>query len=189
VRLEQIRPLKVRPAPEIDVQVTDYAQMLLARRLVPVAEHAGVEVRGLAGRSDFVQVVTPDVIALRPVFPLFEVQNRCPGCGKVGYDRSDKVEGDLLSDSGDSELIVAKEWPLSAENTEAPAARARDPINWRGASTPGHHEIGAELDLERDRSWASGSRPLFLRLTLVDALLSQGATGISLRPVHLDCRE
>jgi len=188
VRLEQVRPLKVRPAPQLDVQVTDYTQMLLARRLAPVAEHAGAEVRGLSGRSDFVQVVTPDVVTLRPVFPLFEVPERCPGCGRVGYDRSDKVEGDLGSDAGDNELIVAKQWRLSAEVTDAPAARARDPINWRGAVIEGHHQIGAELDLERERSWDSGRRPIFLRLPLVDALLSQGATGMSLRPVHSDAR-
>jgi hypothetical protein len=187
VRLEQVRPLKVRPAPQFDVQVTDWMQMLLARRLAPVAEHAGAEVRGLSGRTDFVQVVTPDVVTLRPVFPLFEVMERCPGCGRVGYDRSDKVEGDLLSDE-DDELAVAKEWPLSAEVTDAPAARSRDPIDWRGAIIEGHHRIGAELDLERERSWASGRRPIFLRLPLVDALLSERATGMALRPVHSDAR-
>ncbi len=187
VRLEQVRPLKVRPAPQVDVQVTDYTQMLLARRLAPVAEHVGAEVRGLSGRSDFVQVVTPDVVTLRPVFPLFEVEERCPGCGRVGYDRSDNVECDLLSD-GDDGLFVAKEWPLSAEVTDAPAASSRDLINWRGAIIEGHHQIGAELDLERERSWGSGHRPIFLRLPLVDALLAQGATGMSLRPVHSDAR-
>ena len=170
VRLEQVRPLKVRPAPQFDVQVTDETQMLLASRLAPVAEHAGAEVRGLSGRSDFVQVITPDVVTLRPVFPLFQVEERCPGCGRVGYDRSDKVEGSLFPMDDDG-LIVAKEWPLSAEVTDAPAARSCDPIDWRGAIIEGHHQIGVELDLERDTSWASGSPPVFLRLPLVDALL------------------
>ncbi len=157
VRLEQVHPLKVRPAPQFDVQVTDYMQMLLAGRLAPVAELAGAEVRGLSGRSDFVQVLTPDVVTLRPVFPLLAVGERCPGCGRAGYVRSDKVEGGLLSD-GDDGLIVAKEWPLSAEVTDAPAARSRDPIEGRGAIIEGHHQIGAELDLERESSWASGRR-------------------------------
>jgi hypothetical protein len=186
LRMEQVRPLKVRPAPQFDVQVTEQMHMLLARRLAPVAEHAGVEVRGLSGTSDFVQVVTPDVVTLRPVFPLCEVGERCPGCGTVGYGRSDEVEGGLDLDR-DDDLTVAKEWPLSAEVTDAPAARARDPIGWRGAFIEGHHQIGAELDLEREHyseSWQQ--RPIFLRLSLVDALLSQGSTGMSLRPVHSD---
>jgi hypothetical protein len=181
VRLEQVGPLKVRPASGgIDVQLTDQKHLLLARRLAPVAEHAGAEVRGLAGRSDFVQVATPAVVTLRPVFPLFQVMAPCPGCGRVGYDRSDHVEGSL--DDGENGLTVAKKWPLTLEAMDAPASTCRDVIGWRGYYKEGSHQVGAKFDLMRDENWTSGSYVVFLGLPFVDALLSQGASGLSLRP-------
>ena len=70
---------KVRPAPSLDVQITDSRHMLLARRLAPLAEQRGAEVRGLCGPSEFVQVVTPDVVTLRPDFPLFQGLRGVPG--------------------------------------------------------------------------------------------------------------
>jgi hypothetical protein len=186
VLLEQVGPLKVRPSTQPDIQLTDERQLLLARRLVPVAERAGAEVRGLAGRSDFVQVVTPDVVALRPVFPLVRIYEPCPGCGRASYDRIDHVEGSLFID-GEDGLTVAKEWPLSAEVTDLPASRTREPIGWRGGPWPfpeGRHEAGTGIDLQHDARWRSGRRAVILRLSLVDALLSRGATGLSLGPLH-----
>jgi hypothetical protein len=185
VRLEQVGPLKVRPASGgIDVQVTDTRHVLLARRLAAVAEHAGAEVRGLAGRSDFVQVATPAVVSMRPVFPLFQVMEPCPGCGRAAYGRSDKVEGGLAFDADDVGLIVAKEWPLTVEVTDAPAATCRELIGWQGYYREGSHEAGAEFSLLRESAWTSGSYVVFLGLPFVDALLSEGASGLSLRPVH-----
>jgi hypothetical protein len=185
VRLEQVGPLKVRPAPSLDVQITDSRHMLVVRRLAPLVEQHGAEVRGLSGPSEFVQVVTPDVVTLRPEFPLFRVYKTCPGCGRDGYDRSDKVEGSLLADQADEELIVRKEWPLWAEVTDIPASRSRDLINWRGCEAgEGRHQVGEEFDLERIQSWESGKHAVFVGLTLVDAMLERGATGLSLRPVY-----
>ena len=191
VRLEQVGPLKVRPAPRLDVQVTDSQHMLLARRLAPVAEHFGAEVRGLSGASEFVQVVTPDVVTLRPEFPLFRVYERCPGCGREGYDRSDEVEGSVYPDpANDTGVVVAKTWPLSAEVTDRPASWSRDRINWRGCeASEGRHQVGEEFDLERIHSWESGMHAVFVGLTLMDALLARGATGLSLRPVLFHWRK
>jgi hypothetical protein len=185
VRLEQVGPLKVRPASGgIDVQVTDTWHLLMARRLAPVAEHAGAEVRGLAGRSDFVQVVTPAVVTVRPVFPLFQVEAPCPGCGRVGYDRSDQVEGCLSFGADDDGLTVAKEWPLTLEVTDAPAATCRERIGCRWYYREGSHQVGAEFNLMRESTWTSGSYAVFLGLPFVDALLAQGASKLSLRPVN-----
>jgi hypothetical protein len=158
--------------------------LLLARRLASVAEQAGAEVRGLVGRSDFVHVVTPDAVNLRPVFPLFQVMEPCPGCGRAAYDRSDQVEGRLAFGEDDVGLSVAKDWPLMLEVMDAPAARCRDVIGWRGYYQGGRHEAGAEFSMLRETAWTSGWYVVFLGLPFVDALLSQGATGLSLRPVH-----
>ena len=188
VRLEQVGPLKVRPVPGLDVQLTDLRQLLLARHLAAVAEQAGAEVRGLSGPGDFVQVVTPDVVALRPEFPLVRVSEPCPACGRAVYNRDDFVEGRLSIDGGEDSLVVAKEWPLSAEVTEVPASRNRDVLGYPGyVGSEGRHAVGAVFDLERNRwvGWAAGwCYVVFLHLSLVDALLSHGATGLSLRPVH-----
>jgi hypothetical protein len=184
VRLEQVGPLKVRPASGgIDVQLTGTKHLLLARRLVPVALHAGVEVRGLAGRSDFVQVVTPAVVSLRPVFPLVQVMTPCPGCGRASYDRSDHVEGKITSGE-ESGLSVMKEWPLTLEVTDAPAATCRDVLGWRSVYKEDSYQVGAEFNLMRESNWTLGQNIVFLGLPFVDALLSQGASGLSLRPVH-----
>jgi hypothetical protein len=174
--------------PGLDVQLTDMRQLLLGRRLAAVAEQAGAEVRGLSGWSDFVQVVTPDVVELRPEFPLVLVTEPCMACGRAGYIRDDFVEGRLSFDGGDDSLTVAREWPLSTEATEAPASRNRVALGFQYVGSEGRHEVGAEIDFERNNwvGWTEGwCYFVFLRLSLVDALLSRGATGLSLRPVHL----
>jgi hypothetical protein len=184
VRLEQVSPLKVRPASGIDVQLTDTKHLLLASRLAPLAEQAGAEIRVLAGRSDFVQVVTPHIVNLQPVFPLFQVSEPCPGCGRATYDRSDKIEGGLDFQK-DDDLTVAKEWPLTLEVADAPAATCRDLIGWRGSPyVKGRHQVGAELDLKSNHAWAAGRYAVFLGRPFVDALLAQGASGLSLRPTN-----
>ena len=186
VRLEQVRPLKVHPVPGPEVQITDRKQLLLAHRLAPVAVQHGVEVRGLAGRSDYVQVVTPEVVTLHPVFPLIQVDKPCPGCGRVQYNRSDKLEGNPYRD--EDNFTLAKEWPLSVRVTDTPAARSRDPMVWGGFIIEGRHQLGEEFDLDDQRSWCAGTHAVFLGMPLLDALLAQGATGLSLRPVRSDAR-
>ena len=47
------------------------------------------------------------------------------------------------------------------------------------------HQGGSpNLSLMRESSWTLGQYFVFLGLPFVDALLSQGASGLSLRPVH-----
>ena len=184
VALSQVGPLEVTDTtPETDIQLTETYQVLVPSRFAAVAERAGTTVRPLLSRTDFVQLVVPPTVTLAPVFPLFAVGVACPGCGRISYDRSDRVEGCLEVD-GKTGLTVAQEWPLNLDVGPVAIARSREPLSWRGYITAeARHVVGERLDMVSNTAWASGETINLVMLTLVDALLRAGARPPPLRPI------
>ncbi|RPH68175.1 MAG: hypothetical protein EHM78_19770 [Myxococcaceae bacterium] len=186
IDLEQVAPLEVTDLdPDSDLQFTATREVLLAARLREIAERKGALTRPLAGSTETVQLLTPSSIQVAPVFPLVPVGERCPCCGRQGFDRSDHVEGSLSSD-GDTGLVVAQEWPLTIEPTPTIAGQSVEPLGWRGrASSEPIHREGQEFDLPQVRRFRSGRRPGFIGLELWDALAAAGARLPPCMPVRV----
>ena len=115
VDMSQIGALEVEDInPDVDLQLTETYEVLLASRFRAVAERAGARVRPLSSRQEFVQLLAIPTVTFVPVFPVCPIDEACPGCGRISYDRSDYVEGGLFTE-GDTGLTVAQQWPLTLE--------------------------------------------------------------------------
>jgi len=176
LELRQIAPLEVTSAEsDADAQITSSCDTLLTERFAGTARRLGAETLPVLGVKGLVQLVTPARIRIAPVFPLFPVVDRCPGCGRQSHDRSDEVEGNLFSD-GETGFVVAQEWPLTVEPTAEAVGQATEPLGWRGrVSDEPLHRPGERLEPGQLASWTSGRRPVFLGFPLWRALLAEGA--------------
>ena len=186
VEMSQVGPLEVEGTnPDSDVQLTETYDVLLPSRFAGVAGHLGASIRPLLNRADFVQLVASPTVTLSPVFPLFAVEEACPGCGRISYDRSDHLEG-RLSEGGKTGLTVTQDWPLTLNAGRELVARSREPLSWRGVvAAEAKHVVGERLDMVRNTAWATGVAVNVVRLALVDVLLRAGACMPPLRPVVL----
>ncbi len=184
VALSQIGPLELENINlGVDLQVAANDEVVLRSSYASAAAQAGATVRPLVGRQDFVQVMAPPTVTLIPVFPLLAIGSACPGCGRVTYDRSDKVEGGGPIDRATG-LVINQEWPLTVEVGLEAFGQSRERVNWRGkVRQEPRHVVGERVDLVENTSWQVGSSINVLRLTLIDALLRAGASMPDLGPL------
>jgi hypothetical protein len=172
-----------------DVLFTPGGRMLLvASRWQPLLSRYSVETRPLVGTRAFVQVVSPETVALRTDRAPLSRDETCPDCRNTSVSRVGIVEGNppFTDEAG---LWVSRELPLSIEAPRADlpaiAVSTRRVDELLVVHPDDVHEPGQRVPPERVEAMleVQGWNVSFVSETLFGALWDEGATGLAFRPV------